>query len=95
MADRIAFVESSGFKAFSGKPATTFFAGQIVMSGGTSVPLPSGWLWCDGSLFDELVYPALAGALNSYFDNGTEPTGFMRLPDFIQRLPSPTLPSQT
>lgn len=65
------------------------------MSGGTSVPLPAGWLWCDGSLFDESVYPALASALNSYFDNGTEPTGFMRLPDFAQRLPSPTLPSQT
>jgi hypothetical protein len=90
MVDRIAFAESSGFKAFSGKPATTFFAGQIVMSGGTSVPLPAGWLWCDGSLFDESVYPELATALNSSFDNGTEPTGFMRLPDFAQRLPCPS-----
>lgn len=90
MVDRIAFAESSGFKAFSGKPATTFFAGQIVMSGGTSVPLPAGWLWCDGSLFDESVYPELASALIGYFNNGTEPTGFMRLPDFAERLPCPS-----
>lgn len=90
MVDRIAFVESSGFKAFSGKPATTFFPGQIIMSGGTSIPLPAGWLWCDGSLFDETVYPELATALNSNFDNGTEPTGFMRLPDFSERLPCPS-----
>lgn len=87
MADRISFAESSGFKAFSGKPATTFFTGQIVMSGGAGVPLPAGWLWCDGSLFDVTVYPALATALNSKFNNGVEPTGFMRLPDFIQRIP--------
>lgn len=89
MTSRISFAESSGFKAFSGKPTTTFFAGQIVMSGGVNVPLPAGWLWCDGSLFDETVYPALADAVKNSFDNGTEPAGFMRLPDFNGRIPSP------
>ena len=90
MLDRISFVESSGFKAFSGKPATTFFPGQIVMSGGNTLPLPAGWLWCDGSLFDETVYPALADALKGAFDYGSVPAGFMRLPDFAERLPVPS-----
>jgi microcystin-dependent protein len=87
MADRISFIEDSGFKAFSGPPATTFYTGQIIMSGGTSVPLPEGWLWCDGSLFDELVYPNLATVLASNFDNGSEPSGFMRLPNFTHVMP--------
>ena len=87
MVNRIAFAESSGFKAFSGKPATTFFTGQIVMSGGANVPLPPGWLWCDGSTFDVLVYPALATALSDAFNNGGEPTGFMRLPNLINVMP--------
>lgn len=87
MTSRISFVESSGFKAFSGKPATPFYTGQIIMSGGANITLPSGWLWCDGSLFDETVFPELATVLNSAFDNGTEPAGFMRVPDFIGKLP--------
>jgi len=87
MPDRISFIEDSGFKAFSGPPATTFYTGQIIMSGGTNVPLPAGWLWCDGSLFDELVYPNLATVLASNFDNGSEPSGFMRLPNFTHVMP--------
>ena len=87
MADRISFIESSGFKAFSGPPATTFFTGQIIMSGGTNVPLPPGWLWCDGSTFDVLVYPALATALSDAFNNGGEEPGFMRLPNLINVMP--------
>lgn len=87
MADRIAFVESSGWKAFSGPPATPFYTGQIIMSGGVSVPLPAGWLWCDGSLFDVTVYPNLSAVLSTNFNNGTEPTGFRRLPNFTHRLP--------
>jgi microcystin-dependent protein len=88
MADRIAFVESSGWKAFSGKPATPFYTGQIIMSGGVNVPLPAGWLWCDGSLFDVTVYPELATVLNNNFNNGSVPSGFMRLPNFVDTLPT-------
>lgn len=88
MADRIAFVESSGFKAFSGKPATPFYTGQIIMSGGVSVPLPAGWLWCDGSLFNVDVYPLLATVLANNFDNGSVPSGYMRLPNFVNTLPT-------
>ena len=87
MADRIGFIEDSGFEAFSGPPATTFYTGQILMSGGTNVPLPPGWLWCDGSLFDVTVYPNLSAVLSTNFNNGTEPTGFRRLPNFTHRLP--------
>jgi microcystin-dependent protein len=87
MPDRIAYVQSSGWKAFSGPPATTFFTGQIIMSGGTNVPLPEGWLWCDGSLFDVTIYPNLSTVLSTNFNNGTEPTGFRRLPNFTNRLP--------
>lgn len=87
MADRISFVESSGWKAFSGKPATPFYTGQIIMSGGMNVPLPSGWLWCDGSLFDVTIYPELATVLASNYDTGSEPVGFMRLPNFTGRIP--------
>jgi microcystin-dependent protein len=87
MSDRVGFIKDSEFEAFSGPPATTFYTGQIIMSGGVNVPLPAGWLWCDGSLFDELVYPALATVLANNFDNGSEPAGFMRLPNFTHVLP--------
>jgi microcystin-dependent protein len=88
MADRIAFVESSGWKAFSGKPATLFYTGQIIMTGGVNVPLPAGWLWCDGSLFSTTIYPELATVLANNFDNGSVPSGFMRLPNFVNTLPT-------
>lgn len=61
-------------------------AGTIWMHAGDSAsPAPSGWLWCDGSVYAQATYPELYGVLGTAYDvNGTAAApgvGNFRVPD--------------
>jgi microcystin-dependent protein len=47
---------------------------------------PTGWLNCDGSVFDTTAYPELDAVLNGSFEDGTEVGTQSRLPDLSGRL---------
>lgn len=58
-------------------------AGVMMMYGGTSVP--TGWLFCDGSVVSQTTYSALFAAVGTAFDTGGEGAGNFRLPDMRRR----------
>jgi microcystin-dependent protein len=55
-----------------------FPAGTIIAFGGNATKIPSGWLLCDGTLYDQTAYPDLFKAISSNW--GGEGTKF-RVPD--------------
>jgi microcystin-dependent protein len=60
-------------------------SGVIMMYGGTAVP--TGWLFCDGSVVSQLTYASLFSTIGTAFDTGGEGAGNFRLPDFRRRVP--------
>lgn len=59
--------------------------GFIQMYGGQTAP--GGWVFCDGSLLDQAVFPQLFSVISTDFNTGGEPAGFFRVPDFRSRSP--------
>jgi microcystin-dependent protein len=55
--------------------------GSIVMHAGSS--LPAGWLYCDGTLWNQSAYPSLCTALGNTF--GGDGTTNFRVPDMRDR----------
>lgn len=54
--------------------------GIIMMHGSTTAP--TGFLVCDGSLYDSATYTNLYNAIGSNFNTGGEPVGYFRVPNF-------------
>ena len=55
--------------------------GMIAPFGGTAEAIPTGWLVCDGSLYDPFQYPELSTVIGRNYGSGTE----FRLPDLRGR----------
>jgi microcystin-dependent protein len=49
---------------------------------------PTGWLFCDGSQVLITQYQDLYNAIASTYNNGTESSGYFRLPNLINRMPA-------
>lgn len=56
-------------------------SGTLVMWGGSSSSLPSGWLLCDGAAVSRTTYAELFSAIGTTFGNGDGSTTF-NVPDF-------------
>ena len=56
--------------------------GMIAPFGGVVSAIPSGWLPCDGSIYDPNQYPELSAAIGRSYGGGTE----FRLPDLRGRV---------
>ena len=70
---------------FTGNVQGVIPAGAMMDFGG--VNLPSGFLWCDGSLVDTTTYADLFAALGHEYNGGVDPGGGQfRLPDFRGRV---------
>lgn len=54
-------------------------AGGIIMWGKTA--LPSGWLLCDGTAYNNASYPALYAAIGTSYNRGGEAANTFRVPD--------------
>ena len=67
--------------------ATEAFTGVVVPYYGGAEP--SGWVWCDGGLYDstDSAYSALYAVVGSSYNVGGEASGFFRVPNLIDRLP--------
>lgn len=78
------FVVCSNTGGLSFQPTSFILpAGSLIMYGGTSVP--TGWLFCDGSVVSQTTYSALFAAVGTAFDTGGEGAGNFRLPDMRRR----------
>ena len=66
--------------------AATVPTGTIVMWGGNSLTLPSGWLLCDGAAVSRTTYAALFAVVGTAFGPGDGSTTF-NLPDYRQNFP--------
>lgn len=79
--------------------AMVYYSGAWKDNGGTSAPVPYGWLRCDGSVKNQSDYPALYAAIGSFFNTGGEAGGTFRLPNvastrrFIYGAANNTLPA--
>lgn len=55
------------------------------------VAAPTGWLLCDGTAYDQTLYPDLFAAIGSSYNNASgqasPPAGFFRVPDLRSRVP--------
>lgn len=56
-----------------------FPVGSVIMWAGSDGQIPDGWLWCDGSTYDPVQFPALFAAIDNIY--GTT-AGFPNLPDY-------------
>ena len=57
----------------------SLFTGMVGYFAGPTAP--QGWLVADGSIYSETTYSALSTYLQGYFNDGTEPSGYFRIPD--------------
>jgi microcystin-dependent protein len=73
--------EWAGSTGVSGIGSDTLPTGTIVPYGGTAAAVPSGFLPCDGSLYDVTVEAELFAAIGLAWNTGGEPGGFFRVPD--------------
>jgi len=68
----------------------SIIAGSLVSQPGDLKPIahdsvPSGWLLCDGSEYDETVYSDLFAVIGTLWNTGGETPGFFRVPDGRKR----------
>lgn len=61
------------------------WAGFIQMFAGATPP--TGWLLCDGSEVAVADYPTLYSVIGTTYNDGTETSGYFRLPDLKNRFP--------
>ncbi len=57
-------------------------AGTVVAWAGEHTAIPDGWLLCDGSFYDESLYPELFAAIGDTYEDGIEIVGSFRVPDY-------------
>lgn len=63
-----------------------FPAGSVIMWGGSSNTVPTGWLWCNGAAVSRTTYAALFAAVGTNFGSGNGTTTF-NLPDYRAKYP--------
>lgn len=63
----------------------TFLIGMI-SDFGAPLPDDSGWLQCDGTLYNAVDFPELYGAINDTYNIGGELPGTFRVPDLSGRV---------
>lgn len=79
---------ASWFEIANAAPAAQFATGDLKAT--ALAAAPSGWLMCDGALYDTSAYPALyAGIGRAYSDVGAipDPGTKFRVPDLRNRVP--------
>jgi microcystin-dependent protein len=86
---RIQSVELLAHTPCTGGGGSTTPAGLVSPYAG--VAAPSGWLLCDGTAYDQTLYPALFAVIGSTYNNASgQPSpsaGFFRVPDLRSRMP--------
>jgi microcystin-dependent protein len=76
---------SSTSASSAGATSGGFPVGSVTAYSGET--LPTGYLWCDGSTFEAVVYPELREVLGVKYVLASDSPGIYRVPDLRSRVP--------
>lgn len=70
-----------------GSPGIAPVGVVLPWAGLDSLPPPTGWLFCDGSVYTSVAYPSLILTIGTSFNIGGEVAGEFRVPNMEERIP--------